>query len=80
MDYISADFHHLRGLPCVAEAHHGGEERAEPELHQQGAAAGRQRHGGPSLVRLGAVRCVTTPPARLHPLTCLLNNKTLTRG
>ena len=59
MDDISADVRHVRGLPCVSEADHGGEERAEPELHGHAAATGCERHRGPALVRLGAVRYVS---------------------
>ena len=56
MDDISADVRDVLGIPRVPKADHGGEERAEPELRRQGASGRRQRHGGPALVRLGAVR------------------------
>ena len=56
MGDISADVRHVLGVPRVAEADHGGEERAEPELRRQGASARRQRHRGPALVRLGPIR------------------------
>ena len=52
---IRADVSHVHGLPRLPKADHGGEERAEPELHGPGPPAGSQRVQ-PALVRLGAFR------------------------